>query len=70
MRNKSERGSSYMSFLRRRLLQINRRIPEKGCEGVPAEPLAVLGEACPELVEWTPSGNKPENSNSMASGNL
>ncbi len=35
MRNKSERGSSYMSFLRRRLLQKNAESPKNSAQASP-----------------------------------
>ena len=35
MRNKSERGSSYMSFLRRRLLQKNSESPKNSAKASP-----------------------------------
>jgi len=35
MRNKSERGSSYMSFLRRRLLQKNSEFPKNSAKASP-----------------------------------
>ena len=68
MRNKSERGSSYMSFLRRRLLQKNAESPKNSAKASPPSLQRPSAGHVLSLSNGRPSGNNPENCNPWQAG--